>query len=437
VFHNRILLKYSYSSKSYYQLLVFIRYNQYSLYLGVYLIKHIFIRSLFFLLAFSLWSFAAKVKHPLWERGLSFNQYLDKYHIPKTILETLDKDDRILTYEVENTRKFYELVASNGVLLQALIPVGEELQLHLYRTYKGYKIKVIPIAYQKNTYVTLLSVTNSPHSDIVRKVKNRRLANEFTRLMKHSVNFRAIQKGDKLAIVYTQKMRLGQPIGVPNIKVAMMESHKIKNYVFKHSDGKYYNENGKVLIQKYMGKPLNHVRITSHFTKRRWHPVLKKWKAHHGTDFGAKRGTPILAAADGKIIFSGWKGGYGKVIKIRHKDNYVTLYAHQSRLKKKLGEYVKKGQIIGYVGNTGRSTGPHLHFGLYKNGRPIDPMRLVKFSTDGLRGKGKRAFLNRKRKYTKIINKIFDDNMPSYVWNTVNDISVTPKMKNYYKNRGW
>jgi murein DD-endopeptidase MepM/ murein hydrolase activator NlpD len=381
--------------------------------------------------------FGAKVKHSVWKKGLSFELYLKKYNISETILKNLDEDDSLLVSDVENTRKFYELIASNGVLLQALIPVGEELQFHLRKTYTGYELKVIPIAYQKHTYVTLLSIKNSPHSDIIYKVKNRRLANEFTRLMKNSVNFRGIHKGDKLAIVYTQKMRLGQSIGVPNIKVAMLESNKKKHYVFKHTDSKYYDENGKVLLQKYMQKPLNHVRITSHFTKRRFHPVLKRWKAHHGTDFGAKRGTPILAAAEGKIIFSGRKGGYGKVVKIQHKDNYVTLYAHQGRIKVKKGTYVKQGQIIGYVGSTGRSTGPHLHFGLYKNRQPINPMRLVKFTTDGLTGKGKRAYLKRKRKYTKIINKIFDDKMPSYVWNTVNETSVTPKMKNYYKNRGW
>jgi murein DD-endopeptidase MepM/ murein hydrolase activator NlpD len=401
------------------------------------LTKSIISRVLLLLVSLYTLSFSAKVKYSTWKKGLSFEAYLKAHHIPTDILKRLDQDDVLLISDVDEKQKFYELIASNGVLLQALIPVGEELQLHLRKTYKSYDLKIIPIAYQKNTYVTLLEVEKNPHTDIIRKVKNRRLANEFTRLLKHSVNFRGIQKGDKLAIIYDQKMRLGQPIGVPDIKVAMLESHHKKNYVFKHSDGKYYNEEGKVLVQKYMRKPLNHVRITSHFTKRRYHPVLKRWKAHHGTDFGAKRGTPILAAADGKVIFSGKLGGYGNVVKIRHKENYMTLYAHQSRIKVKDGKWVKQGEIIGYVGNTGRSTGPHLHFGLYKNGRPIDPMRLVKFSSDGLSGKEKRAYLNRKRKYTKIINMIFDKKMPSYVWNTINKLAVVPSMKKYYKNRGW
>jgi murein DD-endopeptidase MepM/ murein hydrolase activator NlpD len=373
----------------------------------------------------------------MWEKGLSFEQYLEKHKISKEMLEDLDKDDLKLMDEVGYSHRYYELIASNGVLLQMLLPIGEELQVHLFRTHTGYKLEILPISYQKDTYVTLLEVDTSPHSDIVNKIKNKRLASEFTRVLKHSVNFRGIQKKDKVAIVYDQKMRLGQPLGLPDIKVAMIESHNKKNYVFKHTDGKYYNEKGKVLIQKYMRKPVKHVRITSHFTNRRFHPVLKRWKAHHGTDFGAKRGTPILAAADGKVIFSGWKGGYGKVIKLRHKDGYVTLYAHQSRLKAKIGKSVKSGQIIGYVGSTGRSTGPHLHFGLYKNGRAINPMRMVKFSKSGLTGKGRRAFLNRKTKYKKIINKIFETNMPSYVWNTVNEISVVPSMKKYYQNRGW
>ena len=388
-------------------------------------------------LVFSVFTFAAKVQYAMWEKGLELEQYLQKHNISQDILKTLDKDDLKLIDEIGYSHRYYELIASNGVLLQTLLPIGEELQLHLFRTHTGYKLEILPISYQKDTYVTLLEVDKSPHADIVNKIKNKRLASEFTRLLKHSVNFRGIQKKDKVAIVYDQKMRLGQPLGLPDIKVAMIESHNKKNYVFKHTDGKYYNEKGKVLVQKYMRKPVNNVRITSHFTNRRFHPVLKRWKAHHGTDFGAKRGTPILAAADGRVIFSGRKGGYGKVIKIQHKDGYVTLYAHQSRLKVKKGKQVKAGQIIGYVGSTGRSTGPHLHFGLYKNGRAINPMRMVKFSKEGLIGKGRRAFLKGKKKYTKIINKIFENDMHSYVWNTVNEIAVLPSMKKYYQNRGW
>lgn len=405
--------------------------------LGVFLKKIIFFKIGLLIIILSTCTFGAKVQYSQWKRGLSLEKYLSLHNISTDILSMLDEDDGLLVEEVGDTRDYYELIASNGVLLQSLIPVGEELQLHLFRTPEGYKVEVIPIAYKKDTYVALLLVDKSPIADIISKIKYRKLANEFTKVLKNSVNFRSIHKNDKMAIVYDQKMRLGQPVGSPDIKVAMLESKKKKNYVFQHSDGKYYDENGNALVQNYMGKPLNSLRITSPFTQRRFHPVLKRWKAHLGVDFGAKRGTPILAAADGRVVFSGWQGGYGNVIKIQHPDSYVTLYAHQSRLKAKQGEQIKRGEVIGYVGSTGRSTGSHLHFGLYKNGSPMNPMQLVKFSTGGLTGKSKNSYLNRKRKYTKIINTIFDENRPSYVWNTVNKRSVSPSDKKYYQNRGW
>ena len=387
------------------------------------------------LLSISL--FSARVSNNYWEKGLDLESYLDRYNISTDIIDHLDKDDIQLVSEIDSNRRFYEMIASNGVLLQALIPTGEELQLHIFRTPTCYEIEVIPVSYQKDTYVTLVKIKKTPHSDIIKKVKNRKLANEFTRVMKHSVNFRSIQKNDRLAIVYDQKMRLGQPIGIPDIKVAMIESHKERHYVFKHTDGKYYDENGKELVKKYMGKPLKHIRITSNFTHRRFHPVLKRWKAHLGTDFGARRGTPVLAAARGKVIYAGWKGANGKLVKIKHRDGYMTIYAHLSRIKIKYGEKVKKGEVIGYVGSTGRSTGSHLHFGVYRNGRAINPMRMVKFSSKGLNGKDKKAYLRRKKRYTEIINKIFDENRPSYVWNTVQERSVSPKMREYYKRLGW
>lgn len=396
-----------------------------------------YIRYYLILILFSSSLFSAKVTNEVWKKGLTFEKYLKRHKISKDIINLLDKDDAQLISEINDNRRFYEMIASNGVLLQTLIPIGEELQIHLFRTPKGYKVEILPVAYQKDTYLALLSIKKNPHYDIIKKIKNRRVANEFTKVLKHSINFRAIRKDDKLAIVYDQKMRLGQPIGIPDIKVAMIESHNKKHYVFKHSDGKYYDEEGKELIKKYMGKPLHHIRVTSPFTHRRYHPILHRYKAHLGTDFGAKRGTPILSVADGKVIFSGKMGGYGNVIKIRHADNYITLYAHQSRLKVKIGEIVKTGQVIGYVGSTGRSTGPHLHFGLYKNRRPINPMSMVKFSSKGLLGKDKKSFLRRKRRYTKIINKIFNENRPSYIWNSVRKSLVSPKMKKYYKNRGW
>jgi murein DD-endopeptidase MepM/ murein hydrolase activator NlpD len=124
--------------------------------------------------------------------------------------------------------------------------------------------------------------------------------------------------------------------------------------------------------------PLDRIRITSRFTHRRWHPILHKYRPHHGVDFGAKRGTPIRAIASGRVIYAGWMRGYGKTIKIDHGHGFVSLYGHQSALKVKRGQRVRRGQIIGRVGNTGRSTGPHLHLGLYRRGKPVDPLKYIR-----------------------------------------------------------
>ena len=381
---------------------------------------------------------AAKVKHIPWEEGLDFESYLERYDVPESLIDMLDREDVELISEIVDNRKYYEMIANDGTLLQSLIPIGEEMQLHLFMTPKEeYKLEIIPIAYKSDTYITQLSVKNSPNFDIIETTKNRRLASEFSRVLKHSVNFRKVQRGDKIVIIYDQKMRLGLPIGMPDIKVAMMKTAGKEHCVFKHTDQRYYDEEGKELIKRYMIKPLNHIRITSNFTHRRYHPIQKRWKAHLGTDLGAKRGTPILAVAKGKVIFAGWKGGYGKVIKIKHADGYVSLYAHQSRLKVKKGEYVSQGDVIGFVGSTGRSTGPHLHFGIYKNGRAINPMRVVNFKKEGLWGKGKREFLKRKDTYKRIIAQIIEENRPSYIWNSIEESSVSPKMKSYYRSLGW
>jgi len=191
---------------------------------------------------------------------------------------------------------------------------------------------------------------------------------------------------------------MGQPHFTPYIKIAMLESNNKRQFIYADEDGYGYKSTKKSQAYTVTGKekvtytrkirvkssastfgmPIRHVRITSSFSHRRFHPILKQYRPHHGTDFGARRGTPLLAVNDGKVSFSGRMSGYGNVVKIKHSGGYESLYAHQSRIRVKKGQQVKKGQIIGYVGNTGRSTGPHLHFALTKNGRWIDPMKVLR-----------------------------------------------------------
>jgi murein DD-endopeptidase MepM/ murein hydrolase activator NlpD len=201
---------------------------------------------------------------------------------------------------------------------------------------------------------------------------------------------------------------MGEYFGIPKIKSAMVEIQKRKYYIFKNQkDEQYYNQHAKSITSFFLKIPLRYRRISSKFTYKRYHPILKKYKTHLGIDYSAPTGRKIFASANGKIIYRNRKGGYGKTIIIKHQHGYKTLYAHQHKFARglRIGSYVKQGRLIGYVGNTGRSTGPHLHFGLYKNGRAINPNKIITVTKRILRGKAKKEFL----KYVKIQKNILLD----------------------------
>lgn len=149
---------------------------------------------------------------------------------------------------------------------------------------------------------------------------------------------------------------------------------------FEHPDGEvsFYTPEGRGFQKAFLRAPLNYRRISSNFTPKRYHPILKKWRSHNGTDFAASRGEPVSSTASGKIIYIGRKGGYGKTIIIKHQDGITTLYSHLNGYKNGLsrGDRVRQGELIGYVGSTGLATGPHLHYEFRVNNKQVDAMKV-------------------------------------------------------------
>jgi murein DD-endopeptidase MepM/ murein hydrolase activator NlpD len=143
-----------------------------------------------------------------------------------------------------------------------------------------------------------------------------------------------------------------------------------------HDD--YYNPEGQSLRKSLLKSPLRFSYISSYYSRNRYHPILKRWRPHHGLDYVAPIGTPIASIGDGRVVFKGWKGGYGNLVEIRHNNNFRSRYGHLSRFAKNIyvGKRVKSGDLIGYLGSTGLSTGPHLHFELHKGGVPVNPLRV-------------------------------------------------------------
>ena len=345
-------------------------------------------------------SFGAKVYHKEWEKGQTFSAYLKANNISSKFLESISKEDQKFLLDIRNNYKYYELKSDTGVLLQALIPISVEMQIHIYRkrSGNGYGFDIIPIVYKKRDYFAKVEIQNNPYSDTLKKVHQVSVAKKIARVFRGDVDAKKLKKGDELTFLYSQRTRLGLVYAMPSIEVARIKRGEKDKFIYVDENGIGYKDTAKKISYTVMGKkkvtytrkvpaskeesrfgmPLRHIRITSTFAYRRWHPILHRYRPHHGTDFGARRGTPILAVNAGKVIYAGRMGGYGNVVKIRHDGGYVSLYAHQSRIRTKKGKYVKKGQVIGYVGSTGRSTGPHLHFGLMKRGRWIDPMKVLR-----------------------------------------------------------
>jgi murein DD-endopeptidase MepM/ murein hydrolase activator NlpD len=201
---------------------------------------------------------------------------------------------------------------------------------------------------------------------------------------------REARKGDSIKILYEQRSRKGQePKSSLRILAAELISagQKLTAIYFEKQKGQgnYYNLEGRSLARSFLRFPLEFTNITSHFAHSRFHPILKVNVPHTGVDFAAKRGTPVRAVGDGVITLADWNGVYGKTVEIQHDSTYTTRYAHLERFAEGVrnGTAITKGQIIGYVGSTGRATGPHLHFELYKDQQYIDPFS-VEFPAEDL-----------------------------------------------------
>ncbi len=348
---------------------------------------------------------AASLKVENWGKGETFLTFLEKNKLPLSIYYNLEPEDQKITTDIMSGVKYQMLMSDDGQIEQVLIPIGEELQLHIIKEKDTYKLTNTPISYQENERVLTVEIKSSPYQDIIDKTNNYLLAHEFIQAFKNSVNFKRLRKGDRVVIFYKKRVRLGRQFGAPKIEAAMVEVRGHKNYVFSYNKGRFYDDKGKEVEGFFLAKPVNYRRISDGFTYKRWHPILKRYRAHLGIDYAARSGTPVRAAGNGKIIKIGRRGGYGKTITIKHDNGYKTLYAHMRAYRKgmKRGKWVKKGQVIGYVGSTGMSTGPHLHFGLYKNNRAINPNSVVKVTKSKLTGKKRKEFFAYTKKFKKDI----------------------------------
>ena len=366
---------------------------------------------LIFLMIFSF-SFGSNIEKFSWPEGVSLLKFFEVSKIPLSLFYNLENEDQEVVSEIISGSDCYMLKDDDGEILQILIPVSNELQIQIYKDkFNQYKLTFTPIIYSVSHNTLSIEVNKSPYVDIIEATGNTTLANEFMIMFKNEVDFKKLQKGDKIVIIYDQKTRLGRQFGDIKISAGMLESNGKAHYMYFYDD-KYYNENGKQVENFLLILPIYGARIASNFTPKRYHPILHRYRAHLGIDYAAPKGTKIYAAGGGKVTFVGRRNGYGNTVEISHGSNISTLYAHLNGFAKgiKKGVTVKQKQLIAYVGNTGLATGPHLHFGVYRNKVAVNPNSIVKVEKEQIVTKEQAKFKQLVKDTNENIRKILVSN---------------------------
>ena len=240
---------------------------------------------------------------------------------------------------------------------------------------------------EKKPIITLIKtasgvITSSLWNTLEAQALDPNLAMSLSDIYAWSIDFYGLQKGDKFKVIYEEDFVFGKSIGIGRIFAAQFVHSGDDYYAFRftqNNEDSYFDEKGKSLKKAFLKAPLKFSRISSVFTKSRFHPVLKIYRPHYGVDYAAPTGTPVMSIAAGTVIAKGYQpAGGGNFLKIKHNSVYTTSYMHLSKFASgiSIGKSVRQGEEIGFVGATGLASGPHLDFRVFMNGSPVDPLKI-------------------------------------------------------------
>lgn len=291
-----------------------------------------------------------------------------------------------------------------------LNPEGELQSLHsklsdletvtLSKTDKGYDFKRDLAKPDIHTAYAHGVIDSSLFLSAKRAGMSHNLTMDLANIFDYDIDFALdIREGDEFEVIYEEKSVNGKQVGTGNILAARFtnrgKTYSAVRFTSNQGIASYFRDDGTSMRKAFIRTPVDFARISSRFSLGRRHPILNKIRAHKGVDYAAPRGTPIKATGDGKIFLAGRRGGYGNAVIIQHSGKYRTLYGHMQGFAKgiKTGGTVKQGQIIGYIGTTGLSTGPHLHYEFQVNGQHVDPLGVKLPMADPLAAAEKKRFL--------------------------------------------
>ncbi|MCC9135488.1 peptidoglycan DD-metalloendopeptidase family protein [Pontibacter silvestris] len=345
------------------------------------------------------------------ERGESLSEILAAYNIaPTTIHNLAQKAKDVFSVRRINAKRNYILLHSldSAQTAQYFIYEPNELEYVIYdlrgdlnvtRTQREMKVIERELAGE---------IRGSLYESVLKAGGSAQLVNKFADIYAWRLNLNRIQPGDKFKLIFEEKQINGNTIGYGELKAAFFEHSGEPLYAIGFDEGNgisYFDQDGKSMKKAFLKEPLEYTRISSRYTKRRFHPVQKRYKAHLGTDFAAPRGTPIRTVGEGVVLAATYTRGNGYFVKIRHNKTYTTQYLHMSKFAKGIrkGAHVRQGQTIGYVGSTGLATGPHLCYRFWKNGKQVDALKVKLPSANPVSKKNMTAFFATKE---EIVNRM-------------------------------
>jgi murein DD-endopeptidase MepM/ murein hydrolase activator NlpD len=318
------------------------------------------------------------------EKGETLFDIFKKYHLDVRDLFKLREASADI-YKLKDVcpcRPYKIVVDERDKIESFAYTIDDDTILNIKNTDSGFCAEKIPIRYEKRVrYIggiirdNLISSMNDTDGDLM-------LALKLSDIFAWDIDFTTdLRKGDVFKIVVEGLYQDGKFKKFGDVLSAefINEGEVYRAYRFKvNGKADYYNEYGQSLRRAFLRAPLNFRRISSFFSRKRLNPILKVWRPHHGLDYAAPTGTPVSASGDGTVVFVGKRGGYGNLVEVRHGNGYTTYYGHLSRIRKGIrrGKKVTQGEVIAYVGSTGLSTGPHLHYEMRINNRPLNPLSL-------------------------------------------------------------
>ncbi|MEN5090943.1 peptidoglycan DD-metalloendopeptidase family protein [Pseudomonas protegens] len=316
-------------------------------------------------------------------KGDTLSTLFEKVGLPATsVHEVLASDKQAKQFsQLKHGQKLEFELTQDGQLNNLHSKVSDLETITLTKGPKGFTFnRVITKPVVRSAYVHGV-INSSLSQSAARAGLSHSLTMDMANVFGYDIDFaQDIRQGDEFDVIYEQKVANGKVVGTGNILSARFtnrgKTYTAVRYTNKQGSSSYYTADGNSMRKAFIRTPVDFARISSRFSMGRKHPILNKIRAHKGVDYAAPRGTPIKAAGDGKVLLAGRRGGYGNTVIIQHGNTYRTLYGHMQGFAKgvKTGGSVKQGQVIGYIGTTGLSTGPHLHYEFQVNGVHVDPL---------------------------------------------------------------